>query len=235
MAQTKPNVVNLEAKERETGSKNADKLREQERIPAVVYGPALKENYNISIDEIELEKILSISRTQIIELEFENGDTHRALLKNVSFHPVSDRALHADFYVLSEDHEVTLKIPIRLTGTAVGVTDGGGRVFQPMHIVRIKTLPSQIQPEYTLDITPLTIGDSLHVSDLELGDVTPLDDLSRTIVTIRPPVSEELLEQTITTVETEEDEELAEGEEPETAEGEEPEGEVEGEEPDEES
>jgi len=235
---TKPNVVNLEAKERETGRKNADKLREEERIPAVVYGPTLEENFAISIDEIELEKILSVSRTQIIELEFENGDTHRALLKDVSFHPVTDRVLHADFYALSEDHEVTLKIPIRLTGTAIGVTDGGGRVFQPMHIVRIKTLPSQIQPEYTLDITPLTIGDSLHVSDLELGDVTPLDDLSRTIVTIRPPKSEELLEATLATAEPEEEAEegeLAEGEEPEAAEGEEQEGEGEGETPEEES
>jgi len=160
------------------------------------------------------------------------GNTYRTLLKRVEFHPVTDRVLHADFYGLSDEHKVTLKVPIRLTGTAKGVTDGGGRVFQPLHIVRLKTLPKDIVAEYTLDITPLGIGDSLHISDLDLGDITPIDDLSKTIVTIRPPKSEELLEAITTTAE--EEEEAEEGEEAEVAEGEEaPEAETETDEEDE--
>jgi len=215
----KPEVVSMKTTPRTTGQKNANKLREEELIPVVVYGPEIEENLHLSIDENELEDILAVSRTQIIELEVQEGQTIRALLKNVEFHPVTDRALHADFYALSDKHKVTLKIPIRLTGVAKGVTDGGGRVFQPMHIIRLKTLPEDIQAEYTLDITPLGIGDSLHVSDLELGDVTPLNDLSRTIVTIRPPKSEELLAATTPDV-AEDEEEPVEGEEATTEEGE---------------
>ena len=103
----------------------------------------------------------------------------------------------------------------------MGVRDGGGRIFQPMHILRIKVLPKDIPGDYSVDITDLEIGENLHVRDLELEGITPLDDLSRAIVTIRPPKSEELLTSSLVTEELsdEELEEAAEGEE--LAEGEE--------------
>jgi large subunit ribosomal protein L25 len=119
-----------------------------------------------------------------------------------------------------------------LEGTPVGVTEGGGRIFKPMQILRIRVTPDRIPGEYTIDISDLEIGDSLHVSDLDLEGVIPLDDLSRTLVTIRPPKSEALLTSSLITEETTEEEveegeevleegEVAEGEEGEVAEGEE--------------
>lgn len=188
----KPEVVEMEGLTRDAGKKSSRNLRDEKRVPAILYGPKLEENVALSIDEIELEKILAKSQTQIIELTVD-GTTHRTLLKKVDFHPVSDRPIHADFYALADNVKVSLRVPIRLEGTAVGVRDGGGRVFQPMHIIRIKVLPENIPAEYSIDISPLQIGDSLHVSDLEMEGIEPIDDLSRTIVTIRPPKSEALL------------------------------------------
>lgn len=207
-----PEVVNLKGKVRETGRKVADALRDSMRVPAVLYGPEVEENVHFSIDELELEKILSNRKRQIIELEID-GTTYKTLLKTTDFHPVSDRAVHADFYVLDDDHKVTLSVPLRLTGNAIGVTDGGGRVFQPMHILRIRTYPDMIPGEYSVDITELAIGDSVHVRDLDLEGIEALDDGSRTIVTIVPPKSEALLTSTLVTEEPAE-EELEEGEEP---------------------
>lgn len=230
---TTPEVVELKGELRETGRKVADALRDSKRVPCVLYGPAVDENIHFSIDELSLEKeILSVSKRQIIELEID-GTTYKTLLKTADYHPVSDRPIHIDFYALDENTEVTLSVPIRLTGTAVGVKEGGGRVFQPMHILRIRVLPEDIPGDYSIDITELEIGDNLHVRDLELEGIVPLDDLDRTIVTIRPPKSEALLTSSLITEELseeelEEGEELAEGEEP--IEGEEPE-EGEGEEP----
>jgi large subunit ribosomal protein L25 len=219
---SKPEVVELEGHVRETGTKAANELRDEMLVPAVLYGPEQDENIHFSVDELELEKLLSVSRTQIVHLTIE-GTEYKTLLKRTEFHPVTDRPLHADFYVMHEDHPVTLRVPVKLTGVAEGVRDGGGRVFQPMYIVRVKALPGDIPSEFTLDITPLTIGDSLHVSDIDLEGVTSLDDLSRTIVTIRPPKSEQLL--LATQPDVEEDEEAVEGEE--LPEGEEaPEGEA---------
>lgn len=217
---TSPTIVELQGEERETGRKAVKALRDSMRVPAVLYGPKVEENIHFSIDELELEKILSVSRRQIIELKI-NGDTHKTLLKKADFHPISDRPTHIDFYVLDDETKVTLSVPIRLEGMPIGVTEGGGRIFQPMHQLRIRVLPDRIPGDYTIDIRHLEIGDSLHVRDLELEGIIPLDDLSRTLVTVRPPKSEALLTSSLVTEEPS-DEELEEGEE---VEGELPEGE----------
>jgi len=211
---TTPDVIELKGELRETGRKAADALRDALRVPAVLYGPKIEENIHFSIDELELENILSVSKRQIIELEVD-GDTYKTLLKSTEFHPVSDRVIHADFYVLDDEHKVTLSVPVRVEGTAIGVTEGGGRVFQPMHILRIRTYPDNIPGDYTVDITELEIGDSIHVRDLDLEGIEALDDGSRTIVTVVPPKSEALLTSTLITEEEPEEEELEEGELPE--------------------
>ncbi|MDZ7658591.1 50S ribosomal protein L25 [Fodinibius sp.] len=206
-----PEVVDLEGKIRETGRKAADALRDAMRVPCVMYGPEVEENVHFSIDELEFEKVLSESKRQILNITVD-GEEYETLLKDVEFHPLTDRPVHADFYVMAEDHKVTLSVPIRLEGTPVGVTEGGGRVFQPMHILRIRVKPDLIPGAYTVDISDLEIGDSLHVRDLELEGIIPLDDLGRTLVTIRPPKSEALLTSSLITEEADE-EELEEGEE----------------------
>lgn len=213
---TQPELYKLEGEKRELGKKGLNNLRENLRVPSVLYGPKVKENVHFSVLESELEKILSVSQTKLQELTVD-GKVYKTLLKNVEFDPVTDRPLHADFYVLDDKTRVTLKVPIRIKGTARGVTDGGGRVFQPMRIVRVKVLPSKIPAMFEVDITPLEIGDSIHVSELDMEGIDPLDDPKRTIVTIAPPKSEALF---TTTIEPDE-EELLEGEEGELAEGEE--------------
>ncbi len=221
---TSPDLVELKAEKRKTGRKASEALRDAMRVPGILYGPEMDENISFSIDELELEKILSVSKRQIIELNIE-GDTHKTLLKNYEIHPVTDRPIHLDLYVLADDHKVTLSVPIRLEGTPAGVSEGGGRVFQPMHMLHIRVLPDDIPGDYTVDISELEIGDNLHVRDLDLEDIVPLDELSQAIVTVRPPKSEELLTSSLITEELSDEElealeEEAEGEE--LAEGEEP-------------
>ena len=232
-----PEVVELKGKKRETGRNAADALRDAKRVPGVMYGPEVDENIHFSIDELELEKILAESKRQILELNID-GETHKTLLKDIEFHPLTDRPVHLDLYALADDRKVTLTVPIKLEGTPVGVTEGGGRIFQPMHILEIRVTPDRIPGAYTVDISELQIGDSLHVRDLELEGIIPLDDLSRTLVTIRPPKSEALLTSSLISEEPSE-EEVEEGEEAleegEVAEGEEPEEGEEGAEEDEET
>jgi len=208
-----PELYQLEGEKRELGSKVSESLRENLRIPAVLYGPKIDENIHFSISEVDLEKILSVSQTKLQTLTVD-GKEYKTLLKNVEFDPVTDRALHADFYVLDDETPVKLKVPIRLNGIAKGVRDGGGRVFQPLRIVRIKVMPDKIPAMFELDISDLEIGDSLHVSELDMEGIDPLDDPRRTIVTIAPPKSESLFTTSLVT----EEEELAEGEEPEEGE-----------------
>lgn len=215
-----PNIFELEGATRDLGKKESRNLRTELRIPAVLYGPKVEENVHFSVLESDLEKILSVGETKLQKLTI-NGTEYNTLLKNVEFHPVTDRALHADFYVLDPETPVTLKVPVRLTGTSKGVRESGGRVFQPLRIVRVRVLPDKIPAAFQVDITDLDIGDSVHVSELEMEGILPIDDPSRTIVTIAPPKSEEAFTSSLEEEELLDEEVLAEGEEA-LAEGEEP-------------
>ena len=182
----KPEYVKLEGTPRETSRQANRELRASKRVPAVLYGPEVKENIHFSVDELALEKILSRAQTKVQELTID-GKVYKTLLKRTEFDPVTDRPIHADFYVLSNNHKVTLRVPIGIRGAARGVVEGGGRLFQPMKFLRIRVLPENIVAEFEVDVTPIKIGHSFHVSDLELDGIVQLDSLNRTIVTIRPP------------------------------------------------
>lgn len=184
-----PELYKLEGVEREAGRKSTKALRGENRVPSVLYGAKIEKSIHFSIEELDLERILSVSETKLQELTI-NGSTYKTLLKKVEYDPVTDRPLHADFYVMDPKRPVKLSVPVILTGTAKGVRDAGGRVFQPLRIVRVKVLPDKIPAYFELDITDLGIGDSLHVDKLDLEGIDPLDDPTRTIVTIAPPRSD---------------------------------------------
>lgn len=181
-----PELVKLEGTPREISKQANRALRAEKRVPAVLYGPEVEENVHFSIDELKLEKILRRAQTKLQELTID-GKVYKTLLKRTEYDPVTDRPIHADFYVLSDNHKVTLRVPVRIKGTPRGVVEGGGRMFQPMKFVRIRVLPKFIVSEFEVDVSPLKIGSSFHVGDLDLEGIIPLDALSRTIVTIRPP------------------------------------------------
>lgn len=183
---TPPEVTKIEGIKRELGRKSASDLRASRRVPAVLYGPNVTDNIHFSVEEIALEKILSVPTTKLQDIIID-GQNYRTLLKNVEFDPITDKPLHADFYVLSESHPVSLKVPIRLIGTPRGVLEGGGRMFQPLKIMRIKVLPNKIPADFSLDVSHLIIGDALRVSDVEMDGIIPLDASTRTIVVIKPP------------------------------------------------
>jgi len=209
----KPEYVKLEGIPRETNKKANRELREAKRVPAVLYGPEVQENTHFSIDALALEKPVSKAQTKVQELTID-GKVCKTLLKRTEFDPVTDRPIHADFYVLSDNHKVTLRVPIIIKGAARGVVEGGGRLFQPMKFLRIRVLPENIVAEFEVDVTPLKIGQSFHVSDLELDGIIPLDSLNRTIVTIRPPKGQLLKD----VVDDEDDEETDDSSEESTSE-----------------
>lgn len=208
-----PELYELAGEKREADRKSTATLRKELKVPAVLYGPKMKENVHFSIAESDIEKILSVSKTKLQKLTVD-GKEYKTLLKKVDFDPVTDKVLHADFYVLDDKTPVKLRVPIRLTGIARGVRDGGGRVLQPLRIVNIKVLPENIPALFELDVTNLDIGHSLNVGELDMEGIIPLDNPNQTIVTIVPPKSEALLSSDL-----EDEEELLEGEEAELAEG----------------
>ena len=198
----------LSARVRKNKGKGAvRKLRKDNVIPAIFYGPQT-EPVMLALDYPELESLMKQGRGEnvILDLQIQTDsgtENRKAILKDVSIDPVKDTVLHVDFYEISMDREITVDIPIRLTNTPLGVTEGG--VLQQIRRqLTISCLPDKMIDALEMDVSGLGIGDSLHVEDIELPEgINSLDEGHLTIAVVAAP----------TVVEEEVEEEAAEEEE----------------------
>ncbi len=202
-------AVELIANKRETSGKGAArKLRMQGRIPAIYYGSS-EDNISLDFDAKSFEQAISkIQSTNVIVSLDIGGDKKTALLKFLQRDPIDNSVLHADFYGVSPEQRITLRIPVRYVGSSIGVKDGG--VLQT--IIRELEVSCKVSaiPEFVeVDVTDMQVGDSIHVEELELENVEILIDPDRTMVTVVPPT----IAKTALPEEEEAEAELAEEEE----------------------
>src|SRR6266550_4473442 len=189
MAQT----VNLAARPREkTGKGAARQARFAKQVPAVIYGHG-RPAQSLMVDALLLEQALSgiDPESTVIELTLDGKKT-RALIREIQRHPVRPDVIHVDFYEIHADEKVKLKVPVHLVGTPDGVRNGGGVLDQVMREVEIEVLPEHIPERVELDVTPLAIGHSRHVRDLQIPNATILSGADLTIATVVPPRAEEV-------------------------------------------
>lgn len=211
----------LSVVKRESNNKSySRKLRNEGLVPAVVYGPGLK-NQNCAFDSRSIHKIFQGSSYSNFILTLKSDektlDGKKVLLKEVSRDPLGWKPLHADLYEISMDRPLTVKIPIDFEGTPTGVKLDGGILQIVRRAVELRALPGDIPEKISLDISGLNIGDSFHVSDLNVGEkVTILDSEGYTLASV--------VEQEVEKIEAPAEAEAAEGEEGEAAEGEAAEG-----------
>ena len=199
--------ITIKGSKRESVGKVATKaLRNAGKVPCVLYGG--DQAMHFSADELSFSKLVYTPNVYTASIELENGDKFKAILKDIQFHPVSDKILHVDFYELKEDQEVTMDIPLRLIGSSPGVMVGGN-LRNPYRTLRIKAIPSKLPDFINADISTLKIGDKLMVSDLGTGDYSILHSDNTVVAQVR--VSR-------LTVEEEEEDEETEGEEGEAGE-----------------
>jgi large subunit ribosomal protein L25 len=203
--------IELQASVRKTvGNGPARVLRRAGQIPAILYGRNT-EPILLSINTKELEQILSRGSFGqfILNLVIQNGKkmTKAAMIKELQTHPVSGHLIHIDFYEVDMNRKIKVMIPVVTTGHSVGVEEGG-----MLNIVRreleVFCLPGDIPETIEIDITDLTIGDSIHIEDVAMGDnIEVAADVNFTVVTVLSPKVEE------EEVAEEEEEGLEEGEE----------------------
>jgi len=193
-------TVALAAQSRtETGKGVARSLRRQALIPAVFYGPEV-DPVPLILQSRDLEKLITTGAGEniLIDLNIEDGkstQSHRAMIKEIQVDPVKQNILHVDLYAISMDKKISVEVPITLIGTAIGVSDEGGILQQVSRTLEISCLPDRIPEAFELEVTALAIGDSLHVSDLEIQegiDVMAEDEL--TIASVVPPTKVEEIE-----------------------------------------
>jgi large subunit ribosomal protein L25 len=156
--------ITIKGSKRESVGKVSTKaLRNAGKVPCVLYGG--DKVLHFSADELSFKNLVYTPNVYTAKIELENGDSFKAILQDIQFHPVSDKILHIDFYQLHDDKEVTLEIPVRLLGTAPGVI-AGGIVRFPYRKLRVRAMPENLPDFINADISKMEIGDKLYVTEL---------------------------------------------------------------------
>jgi large subunit ribosomal protein L25 len=184
-------TLNLPAETRDRAGKGASRaLRREGRIPAVVYG-GNEEPLAIHVEEKLLVKQLGTGHffNSVVEIEI-GGKKLKTLPKDVAFHPVNDRPLHADFLRLSKDAKVHVNVPVQFVNEAASPgLKRGGVLNIVRHELELVCDADKIPEDINIDVTGFDVGDSIHISHVALpaGSASAITDRDFTIATIVAP------------------------------------------------
>jgi large subunit ribosomal protein L25 len=156
-------------------------MRTEDVVPCVLYGG--KENINISVFESDFRGLIYTPAVFVVNLDIE-GKKYQALMKETQFHPVTDKLLHADFYEISPDKPVVVSIPVKITGSSVGVREGGKLIMENRRIA-VKGLYKDIPNEIEVDVTELGIGKTIRAGEITTKNFEIVSSKETHIVAVR--------------------------------------------------
>lgn len=155
----------------ETGKKIAKQYRKKDQVPAVIYGGDV--NLAIVIDAVDLKPIVYTPTVHIVNIKIE-GKSYETIVKDIQFHPVSDKILHVDFLHIFDDKKVTVGLPVVLSGLSEAAKQGG-KVMLINRKLRACGFPQELPEMLEVDITNLALGKTIMVGDLSFDKVELVD------------------------------------------------------------
>ena len=181
-------VITLAAQPREVGKKGSRAARREGHVPCVLYGHHVDAT-PFQIPERSLHPLIYTDVTHLVKVELDS-DAWDCILKDIAYHPVTDRPMHADFQVLQAGERVTISVPVRYVGTSIGQSKGG-RTTYVVNELEVTCLPKDIPSQIDVDVTEIDMGDAIYLKDLdyeELDFSAPADQILMTV--LRPRVEE---------------------------------------------
>jgi large subunit ribosomal protein L25 len=184
----------ISAKTREkVGKSDSKALRNQGKVPCVLYGG--EKQVSFYAHENDFRKLVYTSDVFLVELDID-GTKFSAIMQDIQFHPVTDKILHIDFLQVFDDKEITVSIPVKLTGLSIGVRNGGNLMHRRKSIIT-RALPANLPDAITIDISDLKIGMFVYIKDLR-SDVYDFLAADNSVVvgvkTARNAIEDELAE-----------------------------------------
>ena len=163
------------------GKKEAKLSRAAGNVPCVIYGGKTIQHFTIK--ENPLNNLVYTPNVYSVAIDIE-GAIINALIKDVQFHPVTDRILHVDFIELVPGQEVNTKIPVVFNGNAIGVMNGG-KLRKTLRKLSIRATPENLPDNVTLEISEMKIGEKIYVRDVEATNFDILTAATAVIVSVK--------------------------------------------------
>ncbi|MEZ4679602.1 MAG: 50S ribosomal protein L25 [Caldilineaceae bacterium] len=191
--------LKLAAQPRTLVGRKVRQLRNQGLLPVVVYGKKQQEAESLQVETRSFERILhSAGFSQLVTIDVDGGKTHNVLIRDVQRHPVTHHPMHVDFYAVDMSEKQQVSVPVHAMGKA-GALDTGLMVFQALDNVVVEALPAGIPTHVEVDISGLTLENSITVADLPaLDGVTYVNEPDETVfsmITTRGAIEEEEAEE----------------------------------------
>ena len=163
------------------GKKAAKAYRREGLIPCVMYGGGAEVAF--TVDTKSVKPLIYTPNSFVVEIEID-GKVEKAVMREVQFHPVREQILHIDFYRVQEGKPVAIAIPVRLTGNAEGVKVGGKLALSARKLV-VKAMADKLPDEIVVDVTPLKVGQTIFVGDLQFEDLTFVTPATTAVCAVR--------------------------------------------------
>ena len=162
----------------QTGKKMTRELRKAGSVPCNLYGSKKDENGNIvatsfTVTNEGLRKLIYTPHIYTVNLDID-GQTCKAIMKEIQFHPVKDNVLHVDFYQISEDQPIVMEVPVQLEGLAEGVRAGGKLQLQ-VRKLKVRATYDKIPERLTIDVSHLGLGKTVKVGELKYDNLELLN------------------------------------------------------------
>ena len=173
---------------REIGSSSTRRLRAEGKIPGVVYGHGT-EPIPVAVVAREFQIAMSgeAGLNTLLSLNVDGKDL-LTMARDIQHHPVRNVVSHVDFLIVNRDELISTEVTINLVGEAIEIAHGDGIVDQQLFTLHVKAKPTEIPPSVDIDISGLTIGGALHVSDITIPPGVELEtDPAATVVAGQPP------------------------------------------------
>lgn len=151
------------------GKKAAKEIRKQGMIPCNLYGESRGENglpvaESFAVEAGEVRNLVYSPHIYSVNLTID-GKEHKAVMKELQFHPVTDQLLHIDFYEINETKPIVMEVPIKLNGLAEGVK-AGGKLAASVRKLKVKAPYTAIPERLDIDVTALGLGKTIKVGEL---------------------------------------------------------------------
>jgi len=160
-------IISVSAQPRTVLGKKATKaIRSEGKIPAVIYSKNGVEHFTTTVREVK--PLVFTPDFKLAEIEL-NGAKHKAILKDIVFHPVTDVIQHIDFLELVDGQPLKANVPVKFKGVSPGVKEGG-KFIKTMRTVKIKTTPENLVNELFVDISELKLGEAARVQEIEVPE-----------------------------------------------------------------